>query len=300
VKTFGPRRTLIVASLAGVVAVAAGGGAAASAHVAGSRTSARSATIVGLRATSLGKVLVDVRGRTLYLYTPDGTGKSTCYGQCSAYWPPLLASGKPKAGPGVKASLLGVTARKDGKHQVTYAGHPLYRFVSDTRAGQANGEGLQDIWYAVSASGNKVAKSSSARATGSATIQLRQTGLGTILVDSHGKTLYLYTPDKNGRSACYGQCASLWPPLLAAGRLAAGKGLKSSLLGTTKRTDGKTQVTYNGHPLYTFAQDSKPGEIKGEDVQGIWYVVSAAGAKIEPGDDKGTTTTQEPGYGGGY
>jgi predicted lipoprotein with Yx(FWY)xxD motif len=115
-------------------------------------------TLVKLRSTALGKVLVDARGRTLYLYTPDGHNKSACYGQCASYWPPLLTTGKPLAGAGVKAKLLGVTMRKDGKHQVTYAGHPLYFFVQDSKAGQTNGEEFQNIWYVVSAAGKKVEK----------------------------------------------------------------------------------------------------------------------------------------------
>jgi predicted lipoprotein with Yx(FWY)xxD motif len=160
VKTLRTRTTLLVASLAGVVAVvAAGGGAAASTQVAGSRTNARTATIVKLRATSLGKVLVDSRGRTLYLLTADGKNKSTCYGQCTSFWPPLLTTGKPKAGVSVKASLLRVTMRRDGKHQVTYAGHPLYRFVQDAKAGQTHGEGVSAFggeWYVLSAAGAKV------------------------------------------------------------------------------------------------------------------------------------------------
>lgn len=300
-----PRRFIALAAFAGVGAVlAACGGAYAS----GSATSGvagasgtRNGAVLELRKTAFGKVLVDARGRTLYLYTPDGKNTSTCYGRCASFWPPLLTVGRAKAGPGVRAPLLGSTMRKDGKHQVTYRGHPLYLFANDAKPGQVNGEGVQKVWWVVSAAGLEVTKKPTARTTSAVTIGLRRTGLGTILVDAHGKTLYLYTPDKSDTSTCYGQCASFWPPLLAHGKLVAGKGLKSSLLGTTKRSDGSEQVTYNGHPLYTFAQDSKAGETKGEDAQGIWYAVSAAGAKVEPGDDNGgTTTTPQPGYGGGY
>ena len=85
---------------------------------------------ISLRTTAVGKVLVAANGRTLYLFTADKGKKSTCYGQCAGYWPPLFA-GKPRVGAGLKAAMLGTTKRRDGKLQVTYAGHPLYFFVQD-------------------------------------------------------------------------------------------------------------------------------------------------------------------------
>jgi len=112
-----------------------------------------------LRTTTLGKVLVDARGRTLYLFEKDKRGMSACYGGCATYWPPLLSSAKPRPGSGVRASLLGVTRRKDGKRQATYAGHPLYAFVSDTKVGQTTGEGLKSFgaaWDVVAPSGRAV------------------------------------------------------------------------------------------------------------------------------------------------
>jgi predicted lipoprotein with Yx(FWY)xxD motif len=115
--------------------------------------------LVALGKTPLGKVLVDARGRTLYLFDKDTRGRSACYGACVAYWPPLLSTAKPRAAQGVHASLLGVIKRADGKRQVTYGGHPLYRFVGDKRAGQTTGEGLTDFgaaWDAVAASGRSV------------------------------------------------------------------------------------------------------------------------------------------------
>jgi predicted lipoprotein with Yx(FWY)xxD motif len=107
--------------------------------------------------------------------------------------------------------------------------------------------------------------------------------LGRILVDSSGRTLYLFEKDKNGRSACSGQCATFWPPLIANAKPRAGAGVKASLLGRTKRADGRMQVTYNHHPLYRFAKDSKRGQTNGEGLEAFgaeWYVVSSAGAKI--------------------
>jgi len=118
-----------------------------------------------------------------------------------------------------------------------------------------------------------------------ATIQLKKVGdLGKVLVNGHGQTLYLFEKDKHGKSACYGQCAKFWPPALTTGKANAGSGVKGSLLGTTKRKDGQSQVTYNGHPLYAFSGDSKAGQAKGEGSKAFgaeWYVMNAAGKKVD-------------------
>jgi predicted lipoprotein with Yx(FWY)xxD motif len=114
------------------------------------------------------------------------------------------------------------------------------------------------------------------------TIALKPTAVGKVLVGANGRTLYLFTADKGKKSVCYGQCATYWPPLIARKPTAAA-GLNASMLGTTKRKDGKRQVTYNGHPLYFFAVDKRAGDIKGQDYVhfgGTWWVVSAAGAKV--------------------
>jgi predicted lipoprotein with Yx(FWY)xxD motif len=126
-------------------------------------------TRLNVRTTSLGKILVTSQGRTLYLFAPDKHGKSTCYGSCASYWPPLLVTGKPTAGPGVKASLLGVTVRKDGKHQATYNGHPLYSYVGDTAAGKTSGQGLNlsgGLWWVVSPAGQAVKSTTSSAGGG--------------------------------------------------------------------------------------------------------------------------------------
>jgi predicted lipoprotein with Yx(FWY)xxD motif len=118
-------------------------------------------TLLTVRTTSLGKVLADRSGRTLYLFEKDRRGKSACAGSCVSFWPPLTTGAKPRAGAAVKASLLGMIRRSDGRMQVTYRGHPLYRFSLDKRPGQTNGEGLDDFgahWYAVSPAGTKVVK----------------------------------------------------------------------------------------------------------------------------------------------
>ncbi|HEY2599209.1 MAG TPA: hypothetical protein VGJ79_12095 [Candidatus Dormibacteraeota bacterium] len=107
--------------------------------------------------------------------------------------------------------------------------------------------------------------------------------LGQILVDSAGKTVYLFVADKSTTSTCYTSCATFWPPVLTNGTPIAGSGAQASLLGTTKRTDGTTEITYAGHPLYYFQPDKAAGDTKGQGVNGfgaLWWVLSPAGAAI--------------------
>ena len=110
--------------------------------------------------------------------------------------------------------------------------------------------------------------------------------LGTaILVDSKGFTLYDFHKDKGTKSACYGACAGVWPPLTTSGKPQAMSGAEASKLGTTKRSDGTLQVTYAGHPLYTYVADTKPGEAKGNDFSSYgaqWYALMPSGE--EAGD----------------
>ena len=127
------------------------------------------------------------------------------------------------------------------------------------------------------------APSPAAGASGGASVALASSKLGRILVDGNGRTLYLFEADKGAKSACDGACASAWPPLTTDGKPAAASGISAAKLGTTKRDDGTSQVTYGGHPLYTFAGDGAPGQTAGQGVDGFgakWYVLSGAGHGI--------------------
>ncbi|HEY7003908.1 MAG TPA: hypothetical protein VH281_06475 [Gaiellaceae bacterium] len=142
-----------------------------------------------------------------------------------------------------------------------------------------------------SASGGSSAQSSgygygggAPAATASAvTLKAASSPLGTILVDQDGKTLYLFEADSMNKSNCTGGCVTLWPPVTAKGKVAAGSGVTASLIGTTMRSDGSSQVTYAGHPLYWFSGDAKTGDTNGQgltDFGGAWYVVSPAGKAV--------------------
>jgi predicted lipoprotein with Yx(FWY)xxD motif len=141
----------------GVIAVAAFTSIAAT-YASAHATMARGTT-VKVAKSRLGRILVDSRGITLYDFVADKHGRSSCYGACATYWPPLLTKGTPRAGTGVRASLLGTTKRKDGKFEVTYNHHPLYYFVGDRKPGQATGQGLNQFgapWWALSPAGREI------------------------------------------------------------------------------------------------------------------------------------------------
>jgi predicted lipoprotein with Yx(FWY)xxD motif len=139
-----------------MLATAASGGTRSSAAT---HTSTPGKATVALKKTGLGNILVDSRGRTLYLFLKDRNGQSRCAGSCATFWPPLLSTSKARAGIGVRARLLGTFRRPDGRQQVSYAGHPHYTFVADTKSGQTNGEGSTNFgapWYVVGAEGRAI------------------------------------------------------------------------------------------------------------------------------------------------
>jgi predicted lipoprotein with Yx(FWY)xxD motif len=127
----------------------------------------------------------------------------------------------------------------------------------------------------------------------SATVGVANENVGKILVDSQGRTLYLFERDSGTKSACTGACAVEWPPLRATGKPTVGGGANASIVATSDRSDGKPQVTYNGHPLYLFSADQKAGDTNGQGVNafgGLWYVLSSSGDEI----------TTPAGSGGGF
>src|SRR5262249_21225501 len=155
---------------------------------------------------------------------------------------------------------------------------------------------LLTLTAVVGVTGFLAASSVAGNARTNSTVSLRQTKLGMILVNSRRHTLYLFAKDRRGKSACGGSCARFWPPLRISGKAAAGAGVKQSLLGTTRRSDGTLQVTYNRHPLYTYALDKQAGQTRGEGSLAFgarWYAVSARGTKVvrPPTTTTATTTT---------
>jgi predicted lipoprotein with Yx(FWY)xxD motif len=132
--------------------------------------------------------------------------------------------------------------------------------------------------------GGGSSKSSTSSSSTKATVNVAKVKLGTVLVGTGGRTLYLFEKDHGTTSACSGACAQAWPPLTTSGTPQASGAVKASLLGTTKRSDGAMQVTYAGHPLYLFQGDSAAGQTNGQGSKAFgagWYVLTPAGKKID-------------------
>jgi predicted lipoprotein with Yx(FWY)xxD motif len=136
-----------------------------------------------------------------------------------------------------------------------------------------------------SAEATTTAKSPPGAESGAAVLTIASAPeVGAVLVDADGFTVYDFHKDKGTVSSCYGACEGVWPPVLSEGDPQVGEGAKAALLGTTKRKDGGVQVTYAGHPLYTYAADKKPGEANGQDIDSFgaeWYALQGSGAEAE-------------------
>jgi predicted lipoprotein with Yx(FWY)xxD motif len=246
--------------------------------------SAATGTTVGTRSTGLGLLVVASSAhRTVYLFTRDTRNHSACGRTCRQTWLPVKTSGKPRAAGAVRAGRLGQT----GAHQVTYYGHPLYYYAGDHRtAGLTRGQGRSSFggrWWVVSPAG----KAGTGTTVGTATVQQ-----GTVLATRSGRSLYLLTNDTATRSTCGASdyCSTSWPPLLTTGQPHVTGGLSASLLGTLRRSDGTRQVSYNGHPLYTYAGDMAAGQSNGQCLArapGRWYLV-------DPGGGANTTGCSSP------
>ena len=139
-----------------------GGGSGGSAAGTPPKAANGRAATIGAEKSGLGQILDDSKGRTVYLFQKDTGSTSNCNGACASAWPPVRVSGKPVAGTGVTASMVGTTKRSDGGRQLTYNGHPLYTYTGDQKPGQTNGQGLTAFgggWFALSPSGNQVSGS---------------------------------------------------------------------------------------------------------------------------------------------
>jgi predicted lipoprotein with Yx(FWY)xxD motif len=235
----------------------------------------------------LGAFLVDSKGMTLYVYEKDTAGVSNCTGQCLANWPALIANGTLTAGSGVTGTLTSFT-RPDGAKQVAYNGMPLYYFIGDKKPGDTVGQGKLGVWFVAPVSGSPFMQPTAAPAATStpggyaqqsqaamaATVMLaNDPKLGAFLVDGKGMSLYIFTKDTPGVSNCSGKCLAAWPPLVASGDLVAGPGVTGKL-GSITRDDGTKQVTYNDMPLYYWASDTKAGDMTGQGVGGVWFLMS--------------------------
>lgn len=222
---------------------------------------------------TLGSFLADGDGKTVYMFTKDIKGTSNCYDNCAKSWPPIVPAGAPTLKDGVTQGLVGTTQRTDGSMQLTYNGWPLYYYAKDQKPGDTAGQAVGKVWWVVSGEGNIIRP---------AALQVSENAkLGKVLADAQGFTLYMFTKDTKDTSVCYDKCEVAWPPLLQVGAPTAGAGIDASKLGTTARKDGSTQVTYNGMPLYYYDKDKAAGDVTGQGVGKVWYVVAPDGTTVQ-------------------
>ncbi len=220
--------------------------------------------------TSAGKVLANSQGMTLYYYTADkpGSGSSACTGDCATSWPPLTGTAKAPSGVRLPGPLGSIT-RSGGVHQVTLNGYPIYTYAGDTSPGQVTGNGMGGQWHVI-----VLSTAVSAATAKGGLLKVELTSAGKVLANPHGMTVYYYSADKpgSGRSACTGDCAQAWPPVVAPVRVPAGVKLPGKL-GQIVLPDGVHQVTINGYPVYRYAEDMAPGQAKGNNEGGVWHVI---------------------------
>jgi predicted lipoprotein with Yx(FWY)xxD motif len=202
--------------------------------------------------------LTDANGMTLYYFTLDTDGQSACYGGCEKAWPVFDAKDMTVSSD-LNAADFGTISRKDGKNQTTFKGWPLYYWAGDKNPGDMTGEGFHGVWFIL-----KVPAYSVMIGT--------EKPVGNYLTDGEGRTLYYFTKDSSGMSACSGNCIKAWPAF-AADTFVVPSVLNHSDFGTITRDDGSMQATFKGYPLYYFVRDSNRGEIKGQGVGKVWYVV---------------------------
>ncbi|NOU95336.1 hypothetical protein GC093_19200 [Paenibacillus sp. LMG 31456] len=215
---------------------------------------------------ALGSYLVDGAGKTLYMFMKDTPDVSTCKDQCVTNWP-VYYSESIQVPSELKAADFKTIVREDGKKQTTYQGWPLYYFAKDEKAGDVKGQGVNQVWMVLNHSAVTVAS---------------QEGLGKYIADSRGMALYLYTKDSTNLSVCKGNCEVNWP-IFYTEHLPVMGDLKAADFATITREDGTKQTTYQGWPLYYYVKDTKPGEVKGQDVGKVWYVIDpTAAAKPAP------------------
>lgn len=209
--------------------------------------------------SEFGQVITDNGGNMLYFFTKDVDGSSNCEGDCESAWPVFYKKDL-EAGNGLEASDIAVIERPDGSKQNTYKGWPLYYFSGDQQAGDINGDGAGKTWY-VAKPDYKVMIASKEVA---ADIQ-------NYLVDDRGNTLYYFTQDEGTTSNCEGGCLANWPAF-SVNEKELPSFFNKDQFGITAGNDGTDQITFNGRPMYFFANDAKRGDFNGHTAGDVWFV----------------------------
>jgi predicted lipoprotein with Yx(FWY)xxD motif len=255
----------------------------------------------------LGDILVGPEGQTLYGFTNDVDGQSSCSGTCAEAWPPLTVGADWTVGPGLDSAVFNTVAREDGTQQLVAGRWPLYYFSGDTAPGDVNGQGSGGVWFAVRPDATLVDGPAPSGGADDAAgeeqpgygsdqpgqgeeseqsaqaVQVAETSLGDVLVDGEGMTLYGFTDDADGTPTCTGDCAATWPALLVEGEPAIGDALDPAVFSTVDGAEGGTQLKAGEWPLYRFSGDSAPGDVNGQGSGGVWFAVAPDGTLVDAG-----------------
>jgi predicted lipoprotein with Yx(FWY)xxD motif len=235
--------------------------------------------------TRSGPVLADGAGRTLYVFVNDllTTSPSACTGDCANDWPPALTSSKAASARGITGHV-GTIVRADGTHQLTLDGRPLYTFAGDRSRGDVRGNGIGNVWWAMTPSGLSATSFSNPKPTygapSSTTLTVVPSTFGPVVANNRGQVLYVYTDDTATTSACNTVwCLVDWPPLQVSGAPTTVPSVtapSSVIVGA----GGVHQVALAGHPLYTFAGDLHPGDTRGREIGDDWFLISPSGSVV--------------------
>jgi len=228
------------------------------------QTSTTSNTIKLGSSASLGSFLIDANGKTLYYFANDINGKSNCTGVCSTIWKPFYASNI------IVPSDLNVTdfgqiTNIAGTNQTTYKGWPLYYYSGDNNSGDTNGQSVQNIWFVASSPFYNV-------------LLMNNTNSKTYLSNVNGEALYYFKSDTRGSSTtdpvskCTGTCLNTWT-IFDQSQVVAPVFLSASDFTKFTRVDNTTQLAYKGYPLYLYSGDTQSGDIKGDGLNKLWYLV---------------------------
>jgi len=220
---------------------------------------------------SPGNYIVDSKGITLYMFTKDVMGDSTCTGGCLNNWP-VFYQEKISVTTGLVSSDFGTITRDDGNKQTTYKGWPLYYFSSDANPGDIKGEGVNKVWFI---------------ARPDYTVFIADKDNMKFIVDAKGNTLYNFTKDKPGVSNCTGNCLKVWPVFYNE-NIVAPSLMNTSDFGTITNSEGAKQTTYKQMPLYYYINDTKRGDTNGQNVNKAWFVVGPEATPVP------TIITQSP------
>ncbi|WP_052703117.1 plastocyanin/azurin family copper-binding protein [Paenibacillus beijingensis] len=227
---------------------------------------------IGLKQDSkLGTYFTDSSGKTLYFFTKDAENLNACASSCIANWP-IYYSDHLQIPSSLNKADFSVLIRTDGTKQLTYKNWPLYYFVKDKAAGDLNGEAVGGVWF--------TAKPDYALMLGTSSTA------GNYLTDDYGRALYYFDKDTPQKSVCEGTCIANWPAYSSSGTRVPSTVTEADF-GTITRPDGSKQSAFKGYPLYYFIQDKAHGDLKGQQVNKVWFTV-------DPAKFNGTTAASAP------